>query len=235
MSKITSKDKLSLIDQSIGSLRKALLCKEKYYAKYIDYILGKDYYAKGKGYEEETLRYLEAARDAYGSGTAASGGNGGAQTSDTPADLDEYLGLAYAAVHDYRSSVASFSKALDKTASGDADRLYMAIAKSYSALKDDATACSYLILCVNSTKDANTKIQARLRLGAIYQGEGKNDLAEAQYNAIITENGNNAEAYYQLGKIYAANGDSVKARYEWRRALTADPTHAGARQALGLA
>jgi tetratricopeptide (TPR) repeat protein len=231
IAQINDYDIQTYTDESIWSLRKALLCKEGPEDPRIHYVLGKAYFSKGSGYADLSVKYLEAAKD----------GNYPAR------DLPEYLGLAYAAVHDYRSSVAAFSLALapipasfsgdENAASGQeapSDLLLLSIARSYLELDESDTAKAYLIRCVETSRDSNNTVSARLLLGSIFGKSGDNSGAETQYLAILDESGENAEAHFQLGEIYAAGGDSTRARAEWRRAVRIDPAHGPARTRLNM-
>jgi tetratricopeptide (TPR) repeat protein len=219
-------DTLTYIDECIWSLRKALLSKEGPGDLRIYYVLGKAYYNKGQGYADLAVQFLEEARDgAYNAG-----------------DIPEYLGLAYADIHDYRSSVAAFSLALNPQEGAEvsspgqipSDRFLLAIAHSYIELNEPDAALAYLVRCVETSRDSNAVTAARLLLGAILGKAGDTEGAEAQYLAILEDDGDNAEAYYQLGELYAAGGDTTRARAEWRRAVRVDPAHAGARVRLNM-
>jgi tetratricopeptide (TPR) repeat protein len=215
VAQINDYDTRSYIDECIWSLRKALLCKEGPEDLRIFYVLGKAYYAKGSGYEDLAVKFLETAKD----------GNYEAR------DLPEYLGLAYAAVHDYRSSVAAFSLALN---GNNSDMLLLSIARSYIALEETETAAAYLARCIENSRDSRTVVGSRLLLGEILEKSGDVSGAETQYLAILEENGENAEAHFQLGELYAGAGDGTRARAEWRRAVRADPTHRSARARLNM-
>ncbi|MDR0386909.1 MAG: tetratricopeptide repeat protein [Treponema sp.] len=230
VAQINSYDTQTYIDACIWSLRKALLCKEGPGDLRVHYVLGKAYYYKGAAYADMAVTFLEAAR-----------------TGNYPAgDLPEYLGLAYAAIQDYRNSVAAFSLALDpgvedRAESGEvtqnrapSDLLLLSIARSYLALEEADTARAYLIRCVETSRDSNILVAARLLLGEIYGKSGDVSGAEAQYLAILEEGGENAEAHFQLGELYAGGGDSTRARAEWRRAVRIDPTHGPARTRLNM-
>jgi tetratricopeptide (TPR) repeat protein len=215
VAQINDYDTKTYIDECIWSLRKALLCKEGPADLRISYVLGKAYYAKGAGYEDLAIEFLETAK------------NGGYEARDLP----EYLGLAYAAIHDYRSSVAAFSLALNQDES---DLLLLSIARSYIALEETETAIAYLTRCVETSRDSNTVIIARLLLGDIFEETGDVSGAETQYLAILDDAGENAEAHFQLGELYAATGDRTRARAEWRRAVRIDSTHRSARARLNM-
>jgi tetratricopeptide (TPR) repeat protein len=237
VAQIASADTQFYIDECIWSLRKALLCKEGGGDLRIQYVLGKAYYYKGAGYADLAVRFLEAAQ------------NGAYQARDLP----EYLGLSYAAKRDYRNSVAAFSLALASERDGGpaqdpagfapefiqqdeypSDLLLLSIARSYMALDEQDSAKAYLMRCVETSKDAETVVAARLLLGNIFEKTGYISLAEAQYLALLEEDGENAEAHYHLGELYAAGGDSTRARAEWRKAVRIDPAHRSARSRLNM-
>jgi tetratricopeptide (TPR) repeat protein len=231
VAQINDYDTQTYIDECIWSLRKALLCKEGPEDLRIHYVLGKAYFSKGSGYADLAVKYLEAARE----------GNYPAR------DLPEYLGLAYASVQDYRKSVAAFSLALEPIPAGfseeenpapesgtPSDLLLLSIARSYLELGELDTAKAYLIRCVETSRDSNNMVSARLLLGDIFGKSGDNAGAEAQYLAILETSGENAEAHFQLGELYAAGGDPVRARAEWRRAVGIDPAHGLARTRLNM-
>ncbi|MDR2070474.1 MAG: tetratricopeptide repeat protein [Treponema sp.] len=229
VAQINSYDIQTYINACIWSLRKALLCKEGPADLRVHYVLGKAYYYKGPAYADLAVKFLEAARE----GNYAAG------------DLPEYLGLAYAAIHDYRNSVAAFSLALAPGAENrdpeeapqswaPSDLLLLSIARSYVALEEADTAKAYLVRCVETSRDSNILVAARLLLGEIYGKSGDVSGAEAQYLAILEEGGENAEAHFQLGEIYAASGDPTRARAEWRRTVRIDPAHGPARTRLNM-
>jgi len=206
-------DTLSFVDDCIWSLRKALLSREN--DGRVLYVLGKAYYYKGAGYSDLAVSYLEKARAAL----------------YKAADIPEYLGLAYAAMRDFRSSVEAFSLALvDDTSPSDI--LLLAIAQSYLALDEVDSAKAYLFRCLEVTRDSKTTAAARLVLGNTLAKTGDIQGAEKEYFRVIEENGDNAEAHFQLGELYALAGDVTRARAEWRRAIRIDPAHGPARSRL---
>jgi len=206
-------DTLSFVDDCIWSLRKALLSRGN--DGRVLYVLGKAYYYKGSGYSDLAVSYLEKARAAL----------------YRAADIPEYLGLAYAAMRDFRSSVEAFSLALTGETSP-SDILLLAIARSYLALDEVEPAKAYLIRCLEITKDSKTTAAARLVLGNTLAKTGDVQGAEKEYLKVIEENGDNAEAHFQLGELYALGGDVTRARAEWRRAIRIDPAHGPARSRL---
>jgi tetratricopeptide (TPR) repeat protein len=225
IAQINTYDTLSYMDDCIWSLRKALLLKNSRNDGRVYYVLGKAYYYKGEGYADLAVVYLEKARELlYRAG-----------------DIPEYLGLAYAALRDYRSSVEAFSQALEPSGEADSsggsypsDMLLLSIARSYMALEDFAAAQAYLLRCIDISRDLTTRVAARLLSAEIFGKNGDTGKAESQYTAVLEEAGDNAEAHYQLGELYAAGGDTTRARAEWRRAVWIDPAHNGARKRLGI-
>jgi tetratricopeptide (TPR) repeat protein len=76
--------------------------------------------------------------------------------------------------------------------------------------------------------------RASNNLGVILLRQGFWDQAyDAFLDALRTENFHYAEASYNLGRLYAARGEMDRASREWRRAVSVDPKHSAAVQALG--
>jgi tetratricopeptide (TPR) repeat protein len=235
VAQINNSDTLAYVDECIWSLRKALLVYEGTKDGRIPYVLGKAYYKKGASYADLAVKYLEKARE----------------TSYEAGDIPEYLGLAYAGIHDYHNSVAAFSLVLnpaldtaeaEKTGNlvypGEAaysqDLLLLSIARSYLELSEFNTAQAYLLRCIETSRDFHSIVTARLLLGGILENSGDKEGAEVQYLAVIAESGDNAEAHYRLGELYASMGDTVRSRFEWRTALRIDPTHKQTRMRLNI-
>lgn len=216
ISQINSFDTLSYINSSIWSLRRAMLLREGASDGRIFYVLGKAYYHKGPAYADLAVRYLGKALAA------------GFMAPDIP----EYLGLAYAALRDFNSSIAAFSLALNEGGRGPSDVLLLSIARSFLRLDDPESAKAYLFYCLEISRDSRTRTAARLLLGDILFQAGDTSGAEAEFLTIIEEDGENAEVRYQLGVLYASMGDITRARAEWRHALRLDPAHRSARSRL---
>ncbi|GHV00777.1 hypothetical protein FACS189483_11000 [Spirochaetia bacterium] len=215
-------DTQTYLDECIWSLRKARLSKEGADDPRIPYVLGKAYYLKGAGYADQAVKFLEEAQ------------NGDYQTGDLP----EYLGLAYTEIHDFRSSVAALSTVLNANTDTDeelkSDLVLVAIARSYMALEEPGLARAYLVRCVETSLDSDTKVAARLLLAESFAAAGDVAEAEAQYLLLLEAEGENAEAHFQLGELYAAGRDTTRARAEWRKAWRIDPAHKEARSRLNL-
>jgi len=216
ISQINSQNTLLYIDESIFSLRKALLHKEASGDGRIFYVLGKAYGYKGTEYSDLAVKYLEIAGGIYDA-----------------KDIPEYLGLAYAASGDYRNSVASFSRAFssDKPPS---DNLLLSIARSYIAMEEYGMAAGYLKRCIEISPDSKSVVIARFLLAEIFRLTDDYDSAEEQYLSILNGSGENAEVHYQLGELYNLKGDTTRARAEWRLAYKQDPAHARTRARLNI-
>jgi tetratricopeptide (TPR) repeat protein len=206
------------IDACIEALRKSLLLKEAEKDARVWYVLGKAYYFKGPYYADLAVKYLEAARNMNYEAT----------------DLPEYLGLAYAAIQDYRSSIAALSLSLDASGNnaGISDLRLLTIAQSYVGLSEYESARAYLIQCIEISKDEDIALNARLLLGTTLLALNDLEGAASQFALVNGISGGNAEAYFQLGEMYAAAGDTVKARAEWRNAVRVDPSHIPSRERL---
>ncbi|MDR2702644.1 MAG: tetratricopeptide repeat protein [Spirochaetaceae bacterium] len=211
MAQINNSEALEYIDQCIWTLRKALLGKNTDKDGRIRYVLGKAYYAKGPDYADLSVRYLEEAKSAVFSA----------------GDLNEYLGLAYAAIKDYRKSIEALTASLASAGKdADSDMLLMRIAQSYMGLEDWEMAKTYLIRCIDASRDTGLALKSRLFLGKVLRNSGDLDGAIAAFDLVLEESGENAEAAFEIGEIYASRGDTIRARAAWRRAHRSDPNFA---------
>ena len=217
ISQINNQNMLRYINECIFSLRKAKLQAESSKDGRVFYVLGKAYGYKGAEYADLTVKYLEIANN----------------LSYPASDIPEYLGLAYAAYGDYRSSVAAFSEAFvpDKPPS---DSLLLSIARSYIAMEEFNMATSYLQRCVDISPDSRSVDISRFMLAEISIIGGDLDKAETHYLSILDNSGENAEVRFQLGELYNLKGDTTRARSEWRTAYRLDPAHARARERLNI-
>ncbi|MDR2729291.1 MAG: tetratricopeptide repeat protein [Treponema sp.] len=216
ISQINTQNTLLYIDESIFSLKKAMLHKEASGDGRIYYVLGKAYGYKGTEYSDLAVKYLEIAGGIYDA-----------------KDIPEYLGLAYAACGDYRNSVAAFSRAFSP-GKLPSDSLLLAIARSYIAMEEYGIASGYLKRCIEISPDSKSVVIARLLLAEILRMTDDYDGAEEQYLSILNGSGENAEVHYQLGELYNLKGDTTRARAEWRLAYRQDPAHTGTRARLNI-
>ncbi|MCL1814940.1 MAG: tetratricopeptide repeat protein [Treponema sp.] len=205
LAQVNNAESLDYIDESIQSLRKALLEKNADRDGRIRYVLGKAYYAKGPGYADLAVKYLEEAKAA----------------SFAAGDLNEYLGLSYAAIKDYRKSIEAFSDSLAPLEEEGAP-LLLYIARSYMGMEEWETARAYLQQCADTSLDVDLALKARLLLGKTLVQSGNEDGAIAIFESVLEIGGENAEASFELGEIYASRGDFIRARAAWRRAIRAD-------------
>jgi tetratricopeptide (TPR) repeat protein len=221
------------LDAAIRNLRKAMLTvpggEDGKADGRIYYVLGKSYYYKGEYWADLAVKYLELADAAQKKVLR------GEFTAD---DIPQFLGLAYASLHEYRKSVGAFSRLLQNEGEKNAsDALLTAIARSYMELGDYDMAKGYLLRAIEVSRDSMAVAAARMALGDIYLKEGNSVDAEEQYQAVLDENGENAQAHYKLGELYAARNDldsTARARAEWRKALRIDPAFLPARERLNM-
>jgi tetratricopeptide (TPR) repeat protein len=218
VSQINSLNAAQYFDDCVWSLRKALLLKNAENDGRLHYVLGKAYRYKGDSYADLSVKYLEKARE----------------LSFAVADIPQYLGIAYAAIGDYRSSVAAYSEALGSLEDGPSSLLPSAIARADLALEEFDAARAYLLRCIEISADSRAILEARLLLTEVLRNSGDNEGARRQLQEIIDETGDNAEVRFQMGELYALQGDTARARAEWRLALRADPAHAKARTRLSI-
>jgi len=217
ISQINNHNTLNYINESIFSLRKAILQKEAAKDGRVFYVLGKAYGYKGAEYADLAVKYLETAQ----------------RLGFDAQDIPEYLGLAYAAYGDYRNSVAAFTQAF-VPGSPASDNLLLSIARSYMAMGEYNMAFGYLQRCVETSPDSRSVVMSRLLLAEIYVNTEEYENAENQYARILETSGENAEVRFQLGELYNIRGDSTRARSEWRMAYRQDPSHARARARLNI-
>jgi tetratricopeptide (TPR) repeat protein len=219
ISQINNLNAAQYFEDCIRSLRKAMLLKNSANDGRLYYVLGKAYCYRGESFADLSVKYLEKARG----------------LSYRAADIPEYLGMAYASIGDYRSSVAAFAEALDPDQGmGISGPLLLSIARSYIALADYRQARAYLQRCIDISPDSRAIFSARLLLSDVLRMSGDSNGARQQLMDILEEEENNAEAHYQLGELYSQQGDVVRARAEWRLALRADPAHQEARTRLSI-
>jgi tetratricopeptide (TPR) repeat protein len=218
ISQINNLNAEQYFDKCIWSLRQAMQQKSAEKDGRLYYVLGKAYSYKGENFADLTIKYLEKARE----------------LSDRTVDIPEYLGMAYFAVEDYRSSVAAFSEALGTSAEGPSGPLLLFIARAYISLGEYDNARPYLQRCIEVSPDFRVVLDARLYLAEALKMNGDVEGAVKQLQEINAETGDNAEAHYQLGELYYLQGRIERARAEWRSAFKADATHVKARARLNL-
>ncbi|MDR0447795.1 MAG: tetratricopeptide repeat protein [Treponema sp.] len=207
LAQVNNEESLVYIDECIWSLRKALLGKNADKEGRIRYVLGKAYYVKGPDYTDLAVKYLEEAKT----------------VSFNAGDINEYLGLSYAAIKDYQKSVEAFTASLVPSGNEGSDLLLLYIAQSYAGLEEWETARAYLVRCAEVSMDVELTLKAQLLLGKVLVCAGDSDSAIQAFESVLEIVGENAEASYELGEIYASRGETTRARAAWRRAYRADP------------
>jgi len=214
MDKPEGDEKQALLDESVGSLRKAIASGGKLPVKaQVEYVLGKAYYQKGQPWYDLATKYLAAAK--------ASGYQG--------KDSDQYLGLCYAGMQNHGEAVKHFEDALKAAPS---DVLMLSAAISYKELGDVAKTENLLSSVVASASDALIVQRARFILGEMAVAGGDLAKAAAIYQAVVDTDPRSAEGWYRLGLVAEAQNDPIKARADWRKATSIDPSHIEARKKL---
>ncbi|GAB1454979.1 MAG: tetratricopeptide repeat protein [Spirochaetia bacterium] len=202
------------IDESIFSIRKALLDAKAPLKPEATYILGKAYFHKGIDYYNEAIRYLEQS-NALGY---------------SQADTWEYLALASQGTGQLELSIRYYEKALlDKPLSTE---LMLACAGAHVAAGDVDRAESLATQAMSMTDDEFLAERCGFLLGDIYRNSGRMNLALERYEAIKVKNPQSADAWYYQGLVLSTSGDPIGARAAWRKAISVDPMHSGARQKL---
>ena len=199
------------INDSISSLRIALLKAKEKTIPQIKYMLGKAYFYKNiicsyHYYADLVVKYLE---DAKALGYKAD-------------DIPEYLGISYGQLGMSFESIARFSEAL---LIRNSDSLLLSIAEQYYKEGQFAAAKQYLFQVTANAGDDNLLLKGQTLLAKIYLEEQQYDEAKSLFDLILAKNENSADAHYGLGIIYEKKGDLVKARAEWRKTLKIDSNY----------
>ncbi len=201
------------LSTSINSLRNAWYRVSDSEKPQIAYVLGKAYYQRGYYYADLSMKYLDYA---YKAGFRND-------------DLAEFRGLSASLVGDYQVAAAAFTEALSSKPS---DLLLFTLAKTYLKLNDAPKAKQYFYETGRTSQDELLQLKCKFEIGQILVAEGKYEEALSEFNTILEKTPNSADAHYGLGVLYETQGDLIKARAEWRKAVKADPVHAGARLKL---
>lgn len=212
VSSLDTSNAQSYLDESINSLRIAMISAKKSLMPQLEYMLGKAYFFKNTlssyYYSDLAVKYLEQAK---------------AHGYNAP-DIPEYLGLSYASLDMTMDSISAFTEALLVRESAS---LLLSIAEQYCKAGQTTAATQYLFRIINDCDDKSLVLQSRMLLGTIYIDEEKYEEAETEFRTILEEDENSADAYFKLGLLHEKQGDMVKARAEWRRALRIQVNHQG--------
>src|SRR5215208_6815424 len=108
------------------------------------------------------------------------------------------------------------------------------LGNSFARLGDAEAAIAAYRTAIEQRKGRYSR--AYNNLGVVLLRAGRWDEAhDALLSALKLESFRYAEASYNLGRVYAVRGQNDLAAREWRRALTVDPEHDAAAQALAHA
>jgi tetratricopeptide (TPR) repeat protein len=205
--------KLPLLDETVSSLRKALLTDPEPYRGEISYVLGQAYYHKGPFFYDLTVEYIEKSLVEGYSGPNA----------------HEYFAMAYGGLGNREKELEHLLKAYDADPS---DFILLSIGKAYLALGEHELAKEYLLRCLNKTEVPNVEKECRFNLADIYIQNSEYLKAESQLAAIVSLDPLSAEAHFQLGELYYQMNNIVKAVAQWKKTEAIDPTHHGAKRRL---
>lgn len=207
----------ALVADAVMSIRKSLSVGGASFGgiprAQLEYILAKAYYHSGSSSMDLAASYMIRAEE----------------LGYTAPDTHEYLAMIESALGNNAMAMTEFDKAM---ATDSSPMLRIAAASVGMRLGSSDKAESLLKEAIAGTQDAVAIEKARLLLAQIYFTATRWDDCEAQLTSLIAENPGSAEAHYQLGLLYQAKGDQIHARAEWRKAVSIDPMHAGARQKL---
>jgi len=202
------------MDEAVFSIRKALIDKNAPLRPEASYVLGKAYFHKGVDYYNEAIEYLSASSD----------------LGYYQADTWEYLALAEQGLGKIQESVAYFNKAIESKPGS--PELILAAAMANMSAGDNARAEALAMEALSSTSDEYLAERCGFLLGDIFRSTGRLEEALARYAAIKDKNPESADAWYYEGLVLSETGDPIKARAAWRKAISIDPMHAGARLKL---
>ncbi|MFW5775691.1 MAG: tetratricopeptide repeat protein [Spirochaetota bacterium] len=204
------------LDRCIQLLRKALHVPRAPLAVQRDYVLAKAYYHKGEEYLDLSARYMERAI------------TGGLEAPDSRT----YLGMAYARLENFESSIRWFEEAIAYSEPDEINTVRIKAAESYVELERYETARRLLEEAIADLEDDFLALMARNQLASVLLLDGRLDEAESLLEETIETYPQSADAYYYLGVVYDRTDRSVQARALWRTAREIDPSHTQSLQRL---
>jgi tetratricopeptide (TPR) repeat protein len=214
VSESDSEKRTVMMDTAIFSLRKALVNKDVPLRPEAMYILGKSYFHKGIDYYGEANDYL----------------NESLQAGYSSYDTLEYLALAAYSSGQLLKSVEYYEKALSLRT--DSPELIISAAIANKAQGNIEKAEFLATNALAMTSDTYLAERSNFLLGEILLSSGRYTEALTKFEEIIENNPYSADAWFYQGLIFADTGDPIKARAAWRKAVSIDPMHSGARQKL---
>lgn len=202
------------MDEAIFAIRKALIDQKAPLRAEASYVLGKAYFHKGVDYYNEAIHYIEES----------------VSLGYSRADTWEYLALATQGVGMPDKSVAYFEQAI--AGKPGSPELMLAAALANATAGNSTRAETLAREALSSTSDEYLAERCGFLLGDIFRNTGRLEEALARYEAIKAKNPQSADAWYYEGLVLQESGDPIKARASWRKAISIDPMHAGARLKL---
>ena len=202
------------MDEAIFAIRKALIDEKAPLRAEASYVLGKAYFHKGMDYYNEAVDYIEES----------------VSLGYSRADTWEYLALATQGIGMVEKSISYFEKAL--AGKPGSPELMLAAASATATAGNSTRAEALAREALSTTNDDYLAERCSFLLGDIYRKTGRLEEALARYEAIKTINPQSADAWYYEGLVLQESGDPIKARASWRKAISIDPMHAGARLKL---
>lgn len=203
-SRISTEERMELLDQAIFSLRKLRSISGKLYNEQIDYLLGKAYLGKGQFYADLSILHIEASIEA----------------GYVNKDSYEYLAEAYSLVGKYEESLYYLEKVLESSPN---DRVFLKIAENSFQNADYNRAEQFYIKALESSQDELLVKDVLFQLGTLYYNLKNFVQAEKVLSQYLEIDYNNRDAHFMLGESYFYMGDLSSARKEWRRAERIDP------------
>jgi tetratricopeptide (TPR) repeat protein len=214
LSESESEKRTMNMDTAIFSLRKALVSKDVPLRPEAIYVLGKSYFHKGVDYYGEAIEYLlESLKAGYAS-----------------YDTWEYLALAAQGSGQLAKSIEYYDMAMSLKPGS--PELMIAAALANKANGNVTQAERLAKNALEITTDAYLAERCNFILGEIFSSTRRHTEALAKYNEIIEKNPQSADAWYFLGLLLVDSGEPIKARAAWRKAVSIDPMHSGARLKL---
>lgn len=214
LSESDSAQKASKMDEAIFSIRKAMLDDKAVLKPESFYILGKAYYFKGPEYYHDCIENLEES----------------IKLGYIRPDSWEYLAIANLSIKQYENSIFYFEKALE--IKPDSAELLLNAALVYKILDKPERTKELALAAKALAADDFIMERCDFVLAEIYMQSGKTEDAISLYEDIIARNPESADGWYYQGLALMEKGEALKARAAWRKAISIDPMHSGARQKL---
>jgi tetratricopeptide (TPR) repeat protein len=203
-----------LMETTIFSIRKALLDTKAPLKQEAIYVLGKAYFYKGRDYYDEAIAYLSESVAA------------GYKANDTW----EYLALSAQAIGLTQESLEYFEQAI--IFNPRSPELLVAAANANMEAENIDRVEQLTKMALSLTADDYLAERCNFILGESYRLQKRFEEAILRFESIKEKNPQSADAWYYEGLTYMDAGDPIRARAAWRKAVSIDPMHLGARQKL---